>query len=312
MKPTTLQFVLESTEHPMRVMERFFPQGTTVLNRTTWLAKEPRSCGITNVKSRPHGTGENEATIYDIEVTYKPKGFINFAGATKYDGWTAMLLDRSKDGTLLDGHGQALPEGKPPVFLPLEVYKDVEFEELDFGDFVQETEVNGILHRGREEVLNEFYHSQSRGYSVSTRSTFFAHRRYRPLVKIVLVNGPSGVKTDGFGTRIVAINSFTPQLQQAILNELTKLISGFVEGKYSIHNTDNKECVFINIDRSFVDSTPNEEGKESRFDCLYEFVPKDFLEDVAKRLTSTYWIDVTIVDGPDGGLLLKALTPTED
>lgn len=51
---------------------------------------------------------------------------------------------------------------------------------------------------------------------------------------------------------------------------------------------------------------PNEEGKESRFNCLSEYVPDGFLEDLAKRLMATYEVAVCIVDGPSGGLLLQS------
>lgn len=133
-----------------------------------------------------------------------------------------------------------------------------------------------------------------------------APRRSRPLVKIILSDGPSGTSTDGFGTRIVNVNRITPHLQQVLLNELTELVSGFIEGRYSIKNSSTEDFVFAELDDVLVDCTPNREGKESRFNCLSEYMPDTFLEDLARRLMATYEVDISIVDGPKGGLLLKA------
>jgi hypothetical protein len=307
-KQTILRFVLKSTENPLKVMSRFFPQGKTVLNRTEWWGKEPRSCGLTNMKTRPASAGSNEPKVFDVEVTHRPKGCITFVGPTKYDGWTAMILDRKKDGTLLDGHGNPLPEGQPPVYLPLEVHEDAEFNEIDFGEFVDELEVEGIPHVTFDDVLRQM--QESPRFSASIKSTFMAPRRHRPLVKIVLSNAPSGTGTDGFGTRIVNVNSFTPHLQEVLLDELWELVSGFIEGRYSIKNFGNEEFVFVELSDSLVDCTPNEEGKDSRFNCLNEYVPATFIEDLAERLIATFEIQVSIVDGPTGGLLLKLREPS--
>jgi len=38
---------------------------------------------------------------------------------------------------------------------------------------------------------------------------------------------------------------------------------------------------------------------------LSAYVPETFLEDLAERLIATYEVDVSVVDGPGGGLLLR-------
>ena len=271
LKPTVLRFALTSTENPLDVMARFFPQGTTQLNRTEWRGKEPRSCGLTNVKMRPHSAGSDQPKVFHVEVTYRPKGCVTFVGPTRYDGWTAMMLDRKQDGTLLDGHGNPLPEGQPPVYLPFEVHGDAEFNDIDFGEFVGEFDLEGVSHVAIEDLLGKI--QESARFSASIHSTFMAPRRHRPLVKIVLSNAPSGTTMDGFGTRIVNVNNYTPHLQQVILDELTELVSGFIEGRYSIKNVSNDDLVLVELDDSLVDCTPNEDGKESRFNCLAEYVP---------------------------------------
>src|SRR4051794_39625256 len=92
--------------NPITVMSRFHPQGKRVLNRTECRGKEPRSCGVVNIQGRAHTVGSHEPFVFDIEVGYRPKGCITYTGGTKYDGWTALVLDRAQDGTLLDGQGK--------------------------------------------------------------------------------------------------------------------------------------------------------------------------------------------------------------
>ena len=58
-----------------------------------------------------------------------------------------------------------------------------------------------------------------------------------------------------------------------------------------------------------VDCTPNEEGKGSRFNCLSEYLPDSYLDELAMRLVATYDVDVSVVDGPKIGLLLRRVEP---
>lgn len=294
----------------MALMARFQPQGKTVLNRTEWRGKEPRSCGVTRMNLSPEKSGsEPRVFIAEIEVAYRPKGCITYVGQTKYDGWTALMLDRTRDGVLLDGHGNPLPDGQPPVYLPFELFNDVEFNDIDFGEFVGEFEVEDVKHVDYTDVWQQF--TQSLQFGLSMRSTFMAPRRHRPMVKLVLSSSPSGTSTDGFGTRIININNFTPQLQQVLLDELTQLVSGFIEGRYSIKNLNNKDFVFAELSDVLVDCTPNESGKESRFNCLKEYLSDTYLDDLAKRLMATYYVDVTVVEGEKIGLLLRTLDERE-
>lgn len=305
MKQTVLRFVLKTTGNPMDIMSRFHPQGQTVLNRTEWRGKEPRSCAVTSVKGRP-STADLKESLWDVEVSYRPKGTTTYLGNTKYDGWTAMLLDRANDGTLLNGHGKPLPEGQPPVYLPFEMYKDVEFNEIDFGEFIEEVEVEGITHVSFDDLIKRL--EESPRFNASMGSAFMAPRKQRPNVKVILSNAPSHTGTDGFGTRIIHVSNFTPQLKQAIMDHLTELMNGFLEGRYSIKNMSTDEFVFVDLGDSLVDCTPNEEGKNSRFNVLHEYVPDNFLEELAQQLMATYEVEVSIVDGREGGLLLTHLS----
>lgn len=309
-KQSILRFRLTDKGNPLEIMQRFRPVGEYVLNRSEWQGKEPRSCSVTGLKILPYAAGSDESKIIDLEVTYRPKGCIVFVGNTKYDGWTALVPDRKKDGTLLDGNGNALPEGQPPVYLRYEVFNDIDFNVIDFGEFIGEFEVEGIKHVERDDVMREI--QESGRFSMSIHSKFMAPRRHRPNVKIVLSNAPSGTSTDGFGTRIVNINNYTPHLRQVLVDELTELMSGFIEGRYSLNNISNDDFVFVELSDSLVDCRPNEKGEESRFSCLHEYVPDKFLEDLATRLTATYEVDVSIVDGEQGGLLLRQLDSAEN
>lgn len=302
-KQSILRFRLKDKGNPLEIMQRFRPVGTYVLNRSEWHGKEPRSCAVTGLKILPYAAGSNEPKLIDLEVTYRPKGCVVFVGQTRYDGWTALVPDRKKDGTLLDGSGNLLPEGQSPVYLRYEVFNDMDFNAIDFGEFIGEFEVEGIQHVGRDDVMRDI--QDSGRFSMSIHSKFMAPRRHRPTVKIVLSNAPSGTSTDGFGTRIVNINNYTPHLQQVLVDELTELMSGFIEGRYSLNNMSNDKFVFVALSDSLVDCTPNERGEKSRFRCLNEYVPDTFLEDLATRLMATYEIQVSIVDGEQGGLLLR-------
>lgn len=305
-KESILRFVLPCTGNPVKVMDRFTSRGKRALNRTEWRGKEPRSCAVTGLHSRTHPPTTKEPLLFDVEVTYRPKGCIAYVGNTKYDGWTAMMLDRGRDGILLDGHGSPLPEGQPEVYLPVEVYDDIDFNEIDFGNFIGESPAEGVEHLTIDAVKRAIREGIERnGGGGGIFSSFMAPRRHRPLVKIALSQGPSGTDVDGFGTRIVRINALTPHLQQVIVDELNDLIGGFVEGRYSIKNMATEGLTFVELADSFVDCTPNSEGKPSRFNCLKEFVPAGFFDELALRLMSTYDMAVSVVDGENGGLLLR-------
>lgn len=309
MKPTVLHFVLRAPQmtNLFQMMSRFHPNGKTVLNRTEWRGKEPRSCGVTQVASRSQVAGSNEPLVFDIEVSYRPKGCITFLGDTRYDGWTAMLLSQDKDGTLLDGNGNPLPEGEPPIHLPYEVYEDVDFNEIDFGEFIDESEVEGIKWVQFEDIMRELMNS--RGFNASMRSTFMAPRRQRPYVKIALSNAPSGTSTDGFGTRVININKSTPRLEQVLMDRVVELVSGFVEGRCSLKTISTDDFVFVELSDALVDCTPNEKGKGSRFDCLSDYVSGTFFEELAKHLVANYELDVSVVEGEKTGLLLRRVVP---
>jgi hypothetical protein len=138
--------------------------------------------------------------------------------------------------------------------------------------------------------------------------TYTGGTRYDGWAALVL-DRESGTRTDGFGTMIVNVNNSTPQLRQVLLDQVTELMAGFVEGRYSVKNMSNDEFVFAELNDVLVDCTPNEEGKGSRFNCLGEYLPDSYLDELAMRLASTYEVDVSVVEGPRIGLLLRRVEP---
>ena len=297
-----LKFVLKTTENPMQVFSRLRPSGETLLNSSKWQGKEPRSCCIGSINSRPHALNSCGPTVFDIEVEYKPKGFISYTGETRYDGWTALILNRDKDGTLLDGQGGRLPDGHSPVYLERELYKDTDFNELDFGDFVGEVEVERIKQFSYDTVVNAIVSSSN--IKSSNISTFTAPRKNRPAVKIVLSENPTSVAYDGFGVQIHYISESTPQLQQVILDKLSELLKSFFEGRSSLKTLSNKDLVFVYLDDLLVDNRPMVRESGPRYNCLGDYINDTHLFDIAMKLTQTYEVDVSVVGGPDFGFLL--------
>lgn len=299
---TILKFVLLTNEHPMQVFARFHPNGGIPLNRTEWRGKEPRSCGVGHISSSSRSSNSSGKTAFTIEVEYKPKGSISYAGETRYNGWTALLLDQTSDGILLDGQGNPLPEGHPPIYIQKELYKDIEFNELDFGDFVGEFGVEGIKQFSYEAVANAIQSSSNT--SMSSESSFMAQRRKRPTVKIILSANQTSVSYDGFGTELHNINSSTPYIQQVIIKKVLELIKSFLEGRSSLMTFSNKDLVFVHLDDLLVDYRTSMHGNEPRFKCLNEFVSDDDLFDIAMKLIQLYDINAHVVTGTSFGLLL--------
>lgn len=302
-KPTIMRFKL-TLDNPLDAFKIFWPKGRQLLNRTEWRGKEPRSCAVTNMHSGPHPVTEKK-TVFDLEVSYRPKGYITFVGNTKYDGWTAMMLDKQKDGTPLDGHGKPLQPGQDPVWLPFEVFEDVEFDDMNFGEFVEEVEVTGIKHITFEEVMQQIHRSSRMNAGMSAE--FMAPRRQRPLAKIVLSDlpiGPAGGRSD---MRTFFVDKTAPHFKQTLFDRLYEVASGFLEGRYSLKAFVADDIAFVELSDSVMQLKikPGEAEAESIFDVFDSYVSSSDMEEMAKRLMAAYEVDVTIVDGKEGGFVLK-------
>jgi hypothetical protein len=187
--------------------------------------------------------------------------------------------------------------------LPKEVYGDPEFNDLDFGTLVEEVQLEEVKSTTVDAVMAEIRSSGS--FTGSVKGSFVAPHRSRPLTKIALSNDPTGESSDQFGTRILDINLSTPHLEQVLLDTLEGLMREFIEGKASIKNIGNAEMTFVNLSDSLVDCEPNEIGLDSWFDVLHYYTPLGFLENLAKLLMAVYEIDVSVIPGKGGGLVLR-------
>lgn len=301
MSERILHFRLTTTDSPFETFDKLRPSRKQLLNSTTWMGKEPRSCAITQVSNKG-GANKNNETIWNIEVTYRPKGFISFVGDTKYDAWTALILDQTDEGVLLDGKGEPLGEGQPPVYIRGDVYGDIDFNALNLGDFVEEVDGKGVKHISHEEL--ESLRKKSRRTSVSENPTFMAARRHRPSTKIILTNAPSQV-INGSGELTFNISNSTPQIELVLQSKLTEVVFGFLEGRYGIKTMTIEQGALLMLSDSLVDCTPNEHGQEAWFDVLNSYVPMTFWDELAKRVEANFNVEVQVVDGENGGLFFK-------
>jgi len=281
------------------IWSRFFPNGRHALNRTVWRGREPRSCAVTRVHSQPHSVGDQDPINVLIEVTYRPKGEISFTGKTRYDGWQAMVPARTVDGDFADAKGNALPSGASPIYLPRDVYDDVEFNDLEFGELVKEEDVGGIPRTTTDAIFEELKASGRFG-----GIPFLAARRSRPLRKFVIAKDEARTSVDGFGAIIEVVSSSTSHLRHVIAQKLTELMADFLEGRASIKNIGNEQLTFVMLSDALVDST----AAESRFDVLSEFTEPNFMDDLAKHIMSVYEVEVSIVPGDEGGLVVRHST----
>lgn len=299
-KEKIFRFV-QTASDPMAIMDRFHPSGRQVLNRTTWRGMEPRSCAITRAsgttKGQPHGSMK-----VIVEVTYRPKDVETYTGNTKYRGWTAMLLDRMKDGTLLDGKGQPLAPGASPVYLPFEMYADVEFNDLEFGELVGEFDPPEIPHLSHEEVMAIM--QQSTTFATVT-GTFMAPRKTRPNAKVMVSNAPAGKISDGWGGYVINVPNSTPGIELVLQEKLLEILGDFLEGRVSVKAVSTGDMAFVVVSEELIDCTPNEVGLDTWFDAFNTHVPLGTLDQLARQLMAVYDLDVSVVDGPQGGLLFN-------
>src|SRR5262245_19598193 len=127
------------------------PAGTAVellvrsaINSTTWQGREPRSCRVINVQT-PAADLQPDGAVHHFElhvqIGFRPDGWQSghsADGKERLNGWDLERLDEARDGTLLDGQGQPLPAGKPPVYLRFKVFEELDFNQFEFGSRVQD------------------------------------------------------------------------------------------------------------------------------------------------------------------------------
>jgi hypothetical protein len=271
-------------------MQKFLPGGHYALNSTEWRGKEPRSCAVTGISSPPHSAGEQ--VVFDLEVTYKPKGHISYTGKTRYDGWTAMMPE-----------GGPIADGQQPNYTAKEVFGEQDYNGLDFGEFVGEYDMDDIKRTTIEQLHAEMLASGK--FSAGVSASFMAAHRHRPQVKIILTNKPDFEAVDGFGTRVVNVNIQTPNLEQVLMQRITALMHDFMQGKVSINNSSCESFTFVKLSDVLVDCELNEIGEDSSFNILHHNTPLTFLDELARQITAVYEVKAEIVTGKDGGIVLR-------
>ncbi len=298
MNERLLRFKL-MTDSPGELHGRFYPTGETVLNSTEWWGKEPRSCAVVDFKAS-YTQGDPPPYPANIVVAYRPKGFVNYQGSTRYDGWTAMMPNRKSDGTYLDESGNPLEYGEARFFKPTEVYRDIEFNEIDFGDFVGETDGATIEHLTSDGLMERMRHVRKIG-----GDDFIAPRRQRSRTKIILSDMPTAVMPDQFGGYVINLNNNSPQLEQVLQDKIEEVFTGYLEGRTHIKTITLDDLSFVELADILVDCTLNQYGMPSYFEDFKNFVPANFMDDLAKRIMAMYEVDVTVVNGNKPGFLLK-------
>ncbi|MGE0536243.1 MAG: hypothetical protein AB7O68_14785 [Pirellulales bacterium] len=288
---TRLTFKVEATNTLQgieAVCARFKFDGSPTLNSKTWRGKAPRTCALIDISTKSAPMGAQVPAI--IEVIYREPNEVHYLGKTRYEGWTTKLPDGPTE------------DGKTQQYKSHEVYGEMDFNEFDFGEFVGETEVEGVKRTTLEAVLNE---ASSGHFGTAGKSTFVASHRNRPSTKIVLSREPSGQGTDGWGTRIINLDLSTENFEQVLMERVTALMHDFMQGKASITNISSDNMTFVELSRVVVDCELNSEGQKSDFNVLHKNTPATFLEDLAKQIAAVYTVTVEVVDGKDGGLVLR-------
>ncbi len=271
---------------------KFMPQGRYALNKTEWRGKPPKSCAVTRLSMPPTSPGAE--MIVDIEITERPTGFISYTGNTRYDGWTAMMVKEPN---------KILADGEVPEYVPTEVYGEMEFNDLDFGEFIREEEIEDVQETTEDLIIEEL--KASGKISMTMKPSFMAPHRSRPFTKVILSNDPDGEAIDGFGSRVVNLWLGRPNVEQVLMRVLKQLMSDFMEGKASITCYNNDDLTFVKLSDVLVDCEPNEIGEDSWFDVLHYYTPITFLKDLALQLMAKYEVKAEIVNGKGGGILIR-------
>ncbi|HET6246908.1 MAG TPA: hypothetical protein VFE47_04340 [Tepidisphaeraceae bacterium] len=269
------------------------------VNATTWMGKEPRSCRVTNIHSGwQTGDGSSPMTA-EITVVYKPIGCVTFEGSTRYHGWQPMMLARNQAGELCDANGVKLRPDAQPIYVAATSVPvpEVEFANLNFGEFLGETDAPGIPKLKFSEVMATI--NAGGRFHAYINDSFVASRRQRPDTKIIIANHPS------HSGQFTIVNTDTPQIEQILMDKVTEILSEFIEGRISIVTFGNEaDILFVKMSDLIMDTTYSDEGFVWS-DCLKTYVPITFMEELAKRLMAFYKVECSIVEGDELGLLIK-------
>lgn len=256
------------------------------LNRTAWKGTPPRSCRIMGSKMGPDTGGKVQ-----IEVEYRPIHWVSFSSDTKYVGWTAFVPNRSSDGVFLDRDGNPLPDGDEPILLQFEVYRDIEFNDLDFGEMIEEIPFENDEEVTFEDVLRKI-EASGKFEMGGVKAIAVPHRR-RAKSMMQISDEPTGQMSGGFGDTIHNINSQTPHIEQAVAEVLSSLVRGFLEGRNDLTVIKGGDLFMLNLSALLPGSN------------LPDYLPDGYLQDLARYVSDRYMLTAKVVTGESYGLLLE-------
>ncbi|MEZ6136985.1 MAG: hypothetical protein R3C53_18985 [Pirellulaceae bacterium] len=209
------------------------------------------------------------------------------------------MLDQDSNGVLLDGNGNPLPDGEEPVLLPFELYDDLEFNNLEFGELIEEIALIEEKDIEFDDIMRRI--ERSGHFKMDAADAVAVLHRSRPSVMILISENPTSAMRGGFGELIHNINLETPHLKQVVAEQLVELVRGFLEGRYDLPVLQGADIFMLDLTKVLVDTSE----KESRFECLLEFLPDGFLSELARRVASRYRLQAKVVMGRGQGLLLE-------
>lgn len=308
MESSILKFRLrcEDPGDPMDLFDRYYPDGKTVLNRSTWMQRPPRTCCIRGVSNDWDEPGEPLDAI--IEVEYRSPDFVSYVGETRYEGWDVRMICQ-RNGIPVGADGEPLADGAIPIFDDFEVYPDIEFDELQFGELIGETEIRDVESISIENLRTEGF--SEKPLRTSSDITFLAARKSRPTGTVTLSDQPSGIY-DQNGFRLFNVDVAAGHLEYTVENAYFQLMCEFLGGLVSLSCLANPDATLVYLSDTFRVATSTARTPDSKGDIFKAYASPTLLVNLGRRLKAQFPINVTVVEGDCFGLLLSHQTTEDD
>lgn len=294
-----LNFRLKGT-HFVEVYERLMPRRETLLNSTSWRGLQPRTCGVTGIRQ----VGSPGEVVVTVE--YRPPGCITYVGSTRYDGWTPMLRNQTRDGCLLSEDGTPLPDdGRPPVHVRPEVYPEVDFNEIDFGEYVNEVDDDTVTAITSSDWMSRLA-SVQRQVSFGPSNVMFP-RRCRREGRVLVVEG-TGVRRNRYAhLEVITVGVDTPYVEVALQDAVTELVLDVLGGKLSLRQDTVDGQMFLDLCTIMQDHTCLDAEGAPDYTVYARYVPGSYPFELAARLVEEFPVKVQVVVGQRPGLVIAAI-----
>ncbi len=274
-------------DEPRDLFSMFFPNGSSALNSTEWQGFPARSCGTRRIRAVNQG-------IWEVQVEYRPPNFVSYVSDTRYEGWTALQPLRNSDGALVNEHGDVLKNDEAPCYQRFNLFKPIEFNDLDFGVLVDQKAL------AQQSVsYSDIMGVDSKTLSFDSSSSYVVTHRYRPHPNILITDRlRPGIQRQN---ELYLVDPNTPQIKQVVGECIYEIVRGFMEGRYSLTTITNDKYFMVDLSSIVVDAT----NENSRFECTSDFIPEGFLHDLAQKLSSRYAVNAAPVEGERIGFVLS-------